>query len=100
MVFDLAQYLLLLEIMIYIEESFAAKETVILRVEGGLDRESLSDFRRVCARHLQAKRKVQIDLGGISHICKEGRDFLRSIKNEVQLMGLNKYLEMDIHETV
>ena len=86
--------------MIYIEEAFTTKEAVILRVEGGLDRESLPDFCRVCARHLEAKRKVQIDLGQISHICKEGRDFLRSIKNDVQLMGLNKYLEMDIHETV
>ena len=96
----MAQPLLLFKPMIYIEEAFTAKEDVVLRVEGGLDRVSLPDFRRLCTRHLQANRKVQIDLGQINHICKEGRDFLRSIKHEVQLTGLNKYLEMDIHETV
>jgi anti-anti-sigma regulatory factor len=95
---SLVHFLLFSLIVIHIEESFDNDESVLLRIEGRLDRESLPALRRVCEGHLEANRAVQLHVGGVDHIGKEGRDFLRSIREKVSLLGLNEYLKMAIHD--
>lgn len=85
--------------MIRIEEHFNKTETIELRVEGRLDRESLPALRQVCARHLEAGKKLRLHLGGLNHIGQDGLDFLRSIRDRVLFLELNEYFKMAIHDT-
>ncbi|MBU2549351.1 MAG: hypothetical protein KKB20_13115 [Proteobacteria bacterium] len=84
--------------MIHVEESFTDERTVLLRIEGRLDRESFPAFRAVCQRHLEAGRRVRLDMGGLNHIGQDGREFVRSIRKRVRLQGLSEYLKLAIDE--
>ncbi|MBI5603095.1 MAG: hypothetical protein HY879_07045 [Deltaproteobacteria bacterium] len=95
----MADLLLSSLIMIRIEEHFNKTETVELRVEGRLDRESLPALRQVCARHLEAGKKVRLHLGGLNHTGQDGLDFLRSIRDRVLFLELNEYFKMAIYDT-
>ena len=84
--------------MIRIEEHFNNAETIVLMVEGRLDRESLPALRQVCERYLGIGQKVRVHLGGLNHIGQEGLDFLRSIRDRVLFLEMNEYLKMAIND--
>ncbi len=85
--------------MIRIEEHFNNAETVILMVEGRLDRESLPAFRQECERYLDTGKIVRLHLGGLNHIGQDGLDFLRNIRERVFFLELNEYYKLAIQDT-
>ena len=85
--------------MIRIEEHFNNAETVVLKVEGRLDRDSLPAFRQECQRYLETGNKICLHLGGLNHIGQDGLEFLRSIRDQVFFLELNEYYKMAIQDT-
>ena len=86
--------------MIRIEENFINEETVVIKIEGRLDREYFPAFRQMCERYLEAGQKVQLNLSGLNHIGQDGLDFFRSISDRVLFLGLNEYLKIAIQEFI
>ncbi len=71
--------------MIYIKETFSRDDSVIIQVDGILDGESINVLREVCHRHLGSKKHVYLNLQGLIHILREGREFLREMQGEIQI---------------
>lgn len=72
--------------MIYIEESFPDDKSVIIRADGILDGESIPILREICERNWSSRKEVRLNLENLLHISREGRDFLKEIRNRVTLL--------------
>ena len=69
--------------MIRIEEIVKADGSVEIKVDGVLNRKSLNLLDKVCRLYLSKERKIVLNLNGMVHITREGRNYLRGIKNVV-----------------
>lgn len=85
--------------MLRIDEDFKEGETVLLRLEGRLDRNTLLEVSRICNGYLQRGISINMNLEGIDHISKEGRDFLRNMKDKVQFCNLSEFLKIEIFQS-
>lgn len=84
--------------MIRIEEKITDKDTILLWIEGRLDRESFPAFRQMCEKYFQDGKKVQLNLSGLIYIGQVGLEYFRAIRDRVQFLGLNAYLKMAIQD--
>ena len=82
--------------MICIRETFPEDNATNLEVDGRLDWESLPILKNVCLRHLKKKRRITLHLRGLSHIDKEGRDFLKEIRDQLTLKGIPEFIKLEI----
>ncbi|MCP4755426.1 MAG: hypothetical protein GY866_31570 [Proteobacteria bacterium] len=71
---------------------------VSIQIEGRLDSESISALRDLCTGHLH-KKKIQLNLEKVDRIDREGLDYLRSIRKQIQLDGLSSYLKLELDDT-
>lgn len=69
--------------VIRIEEIARADGSVEIKVDGVLNRDSLNLLDKVCRFYLNKERKIFLNLNGMIHITREGRNYLRGIKNAV-----------------
>ena len=84
--------------MIYFKEFFSEDGGVCIQIEGGLDSVAIPALQDLCADHFGKKRKVSLNLAKVDRIDRESLTYLRSIRNQVQLDGLNQYLKMMLDE--
>jgi anti-anti-sigma regulatory factor len=82
--------------MVYISLSHPDKNSVIIKVEGTMDNESLSILEEVYRENLESGKRISIDLGKISSVGRSGRDFLRQIQNRAKLIDVPVYIQMAI----
>lgn len=69
--------------MIRIEEIERVDGSVEIKVDGVLNRKSLNLLDTVCRLNLSKERSIVLNLKGMIHITREGRNYLRGIKNVV-----------------
>ena len=69
--------------MIRIEEIVKADGSVEIKVDGVLNRKSLNLLDKVCRLYLSNERKVVLNLNGLRHITREGRNYLMGIQNAI-----------------
>jgi len=81
--------------MIYIKEANPKKNITIIEVDGILDDETIPVLKRVCEHHLGSGKSVEIDLGGITHITREGRRYVQKIQGEVSIAHLPDFVKVD-----
>jgi len=84
--------------MIYIKESLGNYDTVEVRVDGILDSQSVPILKNVCEVHLNADKKVLLQLDGLTHISREGRDFLRAIRNKVIMANIPEFVRLETQD--
>ena len=84
--------------MMYLSQSHPDKRTVVLNVEGDLDRESLPDVRDAYRESVGSGKRVAINLANISGVDRHGKAFLRQIRDAVQFVGLPGYLKLEIDD--
>jgi ABC-type transporter Mla MlaB component len=72
--------------MIYIRERFLNKESVLIEVDGVLDRESIPALQEVLLCHLEDNKKTSVNLTKLLHISREGKAFLQEFTNKVILI--------------
>lgn len=69
--------------VIRIEEIIRTDGSVEIKVDGVLNRKSLNLLDRVCRLYLSKERNIVLNLEGMIHITREGRNYLMGIKNFV-----------------
>jgi len=74
--------------MIYIKEIPEGENSVIIKIDGSLEPESVSILKEVCQRHLGTKAKVTLNLEELLHISREGMNYLEEIKRKVIMVGV------------
>ena len=81
--------------VIYIKETHYNEQATDVRVDGILDSESMHVLEKVCERHWEAEKKVLLHLGGLLHISREGRDFLKKIQDRVDILEPPKFIKLE-----
>ena len=77
----------------HLQEIFKDANTISIQVDGVLDTEALEVLKTVCRRHLN-HRKILIDLGGVTHLGREARDYLREIRSRTLEIKLSSHFEI------
>ena len=87
--------------MICITETFSDEKTILISVEGKLDRDSLPTLKKVCKEHLTSKKQltVVVQLDKLQGISLEGKKYLKQIKNKAQLEKVPDFLAMELFNT-
>lgn len=80
--------------MIHIKETFPDEHTVIVQIDGRLDKETLETLENVFRRYSKGSKKMIFSLNGLMSISKEGCHFFESIKDRVSLVGMSEFLKM------
>lgn len=80
--------------LIYIKETLHDDNFLTLRIDGGLDVDSIPVLEEVCQRHLDSNRKVCLNIGGLYHISREGKDFLMRMRDKVTLEEIPSYIRL------
>ena len=82
-------------LMIHIEETILNPNTITIKLEGVLDLAALPVIQGVFERCLEKHLAIQLDLGGLIHITREGRNFLNEIKQNVNLVHLPEFMQLE-----
>jgi hypothetical protein len=69
--------------MIYIKELFPNNESVLIKVDGVLDKEAIPNLKDVFIYHLEEEKMISVDLTKLLHISREGKAFLQEFKDRV-----------------
>ena len=69
--------------MVYIEEIQPNNSSVVIKVSGILDMDSIQDLRGVLTHHLKSKKNISVDLTNILHISREGKAFLKKFSERI-----------------
>ncbi len=78
--------------MFFVSEKILDKNSVTIQVDGYLDSDSIPVLREVFDHHLSEGKKVTLNLGNLSHVSREGREFLREMENRISLVGLPPFI--------
>ncbi len=81
--------------MIHIEETLLDPNTIAIKLEGVLDLAALPVIQGVFERCLKRHLAIHLDLGGLIHITREGRNFLNEIKQNVNLIHLPEFMQLE-----
>ena len=81
--------------MIHIEETVLDKNTIAIKLGGVLDQGAIPVIQSVCDRYLESHRSINLDLEGLIHITREGRNFLNGIKQNVSLTHLPEFMQLE-----
>ena len=79
--------------LIRIEEFVRADGSVEIKVDGVLNRKSLTLLDKVCRLYLDKERSIVLNLDGMIHITREGRNYLKGIKNFVSFTDIPCFLK-------
>lgn len=82
--------------MIHIKETFPDEQTVMIEVDGRLDKETLEPLELVFGRYAKGSKKMIFSLNGLMSISKEGCHFFQRIKNQVSITGMSEFLRMEL----
>ena len=82
--------------MIYISQSYPNSETVVLNVEGDLDSESLPVLVETYRESLESCKAIEINLEKISVVDRDGKAYLRQIRDKVRFVGMPASIRMEI----
>jgi hypothetical protein len=80
--------------LIHIKETFNDDKSITLRVDGRLDGSSIPTLNDICQRYLLDGLKIILDIEGLYHISREGRDFLDSIKERITLEKIPSFMKI------
>ena len=78
--------------MIHIEETILDQNTIAIKLAGVLDQNAVPVIQSVFDRYLESFRAIHLDLDGLIHITREGRNFLNEIKYDVRLTHLPEFM--------
>ncbi len=83
---------------IHIKEAFEDDASVVIRIDGILDADSIPIVEEVCRRHLALGRKVLLEVEGLLHISRDGREFLRHIQDQVVIENAPQFVRLEGRE--
>jgi len=84
---------------ILITETESGSGAIVIKVDGILDRETVPVLSEVCERHIGRYREVRVNLEGIIHVTREGREFLQQQQKRLILVNPPLFLDLLKEET-
>ncbi|MBW2368129.1 MAG: hypothetical protein JRH15_09610 [Deltaproteobacteria bacterium] len=82
--------------MLHIKEIFPDRESVTIKADGKLDRESLQILEEVIEDNQKEGRRVSLLLRGIIRADRDGKDFLIKYRDSLPMEGLSEFLKKEI----
>ena len=84
--------------MIHIEESYPHPETVVIKVDGKIDRHTIPTLQEVCQRHFDAIPALEItfEILRLDSISLEGKNYLREIQDRVSFRNIPEFLKLEL----
>lgn len=83
--------------MIHISERAKGNHSIIITVDGRIDRKSLTSLKDVCEQQISSKKHVLLDLEGITHTDESGREYIKFLKNRVEFLNVPEFLKLEIN---
>lgn len=80
--------------MIHISEHLLDRNTITIHVGGVLDQSAVPVLKRVCDRHLGGGRIVLLNLESVTHITREGRQFVQTLQGKVGIANLPAFMNL------
>ncbi len=80
--------------LIYIKEIYSDAQSVGIQVDGFLDVQSLPVLKEFYGRYLKDNKRIHLHLGGLRHISREGKDFLKEIKGKVTYVDPPSFIRL------
>jgi anti-anti-sigma regulatory factor len=80
--------------MIYIKEIFHDEHSVSIQVDGVLDAEAVNLLSDVCEHHVEGQKTILLNLEGLSHISREGRNFLKEVDSRGIAINFPQFLSL------
>ena len=80
---------------IHIQETFTDEKSVSIWVDGNLDMDSILLFQEVCQKHLDSGLEINLNLTGLTHICREGRNYLGSIQDKIRIENPPPFMKLE-----
>lgn len=81
--------------MIHIEETILDPHIIIIKLEGVLDHRAIPVIQSVFDRYRENDLAIHLDLEGLIHITREGRNWLNGIKHNVSLTHLPEFMQLE-----
>jgi hypothetical protein len=78
--------------MLRIDENILEQDVVAIKVDGVLDQDAILILKNVCDRYLKEKKNVFLNLEGLVHISREGRNFIRDLQPNVNIENIPKFM--------
>ena len=87
--------------MLFIKEEIRDNDnTVIIHVDGTLNKDSLPVMKKVYAYYqFKGDRVIKLNLANLIRLSREGLDFLKQIKGKVLFEELPEFLRMRIYDS-
>lgn len=82
-----------------ITESPIEEDTVVITIDGTIDRNSLSILESLFNKHQREKRKIIFSLWGLVNVDRKAKDFLKRVMNTVEFRGLPDYLKLELFDS-
>ena len=83
--------------MIHISQKTNNDHSVIIVVDGQLDRNSLNSFREACEHQFNRNKRILLDLKGITHTDESGREYIKVLKGRVDFLSVPEFLKLEIN---
>jgi len=82
--------------MIYIQVKTLGSDSIRIKVDGVLNYKSIQALKDVLTRNEKTNKQVVLQLGGITHVDRFGKDLLRAYRNKVVMEGLPEFILSEI----
>ena len=79
--------------MIFIEETFPDRQSVTIIIDGVLNGEGIPVLNDLCERYVKEEKRVCVHLRRLMHISRDGRQYLRDIRDKVVLLDPSHFLD-------
>lgn len=83
--------------MIHISQKINDDNSIVIEVDGRLDRKSLASFKDVCEQQLNCNKNILLHLRGITHTDESGREYIKNLKNRVEFLSVPEFLKLEIN---
>ena len=83
--------------MIHISQKTNDDHSVVIVVDGRLDRKSLQSFIEVCEQQISSSKHILLDLKGITHTDELGREYINFLKSRVEFLSVPEFLKLEIN---
>jgi len=83
--------------MIYIQEKTLGSDSIVIKVDGVLNYKSVQILKEILIKNGKTNKQLVLQLGGITHVDRFGKDLLWEYRDKVVLKGLPDYLQSEIN---
>ena len=86
--------------MIHIDEEIRDDGSIIIKVDGFLNRKTIAPLSEICSKYLENNLSIFLDLAGVTHTDELGRAFLVEVGKHIIFRNVPKFLKIDLGQNL